>query len=114
MSKKKAFHLYLSEEELELFKTAAEREGLSVSEFLRNAARKRVDASETVEENPVRTINPNKKYSFKLILKEVEKIIQLLEEINMSGKVILEDFYKDRKKLYLEAKRELMKNIRNA
>lgn len=43
---------------------------------------------------------------------EVEKILQLLEKINDDNNRILDVIYKDRKKLYADAKKELLKNIR--
>lgn len=45
---------------------------------------------------------------------EIKKIKELLEKINNDNIRILDVVYKDRKKLYNDAKKELLKNIREA
>ena len=45
---------------------------------------------------------------------EIAKIQQLMQAINDDNKQILHVIFKDRKRLYLEAKKELLKNIRES
>ena len=119
--------MILTEKECVLLRTIATQSGLTMSDYLRDCIRLKklkhynvtihyMDLDEhtltiAAITRKITSVCNTISASKVAYPQEVEKLIQLLDEINESNKTILEKFYKDRKKLYLEAKKELMKTF---
>lgn len=120
--------LELTNSDYQLLKRISAEVGLSMSNYLRNCIRlkklklyniniKHQDLDEhtlVISELTKKIVGICKtiKSSKNAYPQDIAKIIEYINEINNDNKILLDKIYKERKKLYLNAKKELLKNIR--
>ena len=128
MREKKTFELELSNAEHLMLRLISAKMGISMSEYLRNCIRmkklKYISMSVShydLDEHTILIGKLTQKVmsvcnmivsSRNVFPQEIDKIIALLEAINADNIKILDVVYGERKKLYREAQKELLNNLR--